>query len=373
MSRVRLLVTILPSMVAGGFLFASEFGHAEAGRDGALGFWPVSSDTATGSVILAQADPRPRRPRPPVPPAPPAPPAPPEPPDPPATRFGGAGGGAGAGAGAGAGSRRGRGHGMSVSIHDGKIEIDGIEDMVQDQLEGVLRVLDNLHDVPPDVRDRVKGRVKSVRDKLKVRLGRLKSMDLDKIGPEMERMGDEIEKDMEGLDNDLERLGDKMSKHFAEKFGKDFAKSFSGHVSGSDDSNDDSDDDSDDDDDKDAVALPQDSDTDMIDPADLRAKLGDLKNLKLNQKQKDKLAQLRLESDQQVASAKHELDEMSRKLRESLGDSAARESDIERQIDQISAREAVIRKARILAWLRARKVLDGDQRKLVEAAAKKTP
>ena len=44
MSRARtLFLTILPSAIAGGFLFASAFGHADSGRDGALGFWDRKS------------------------------------------------------------------------------------------------------------------------------------------------------------------------------------------------------------------------------------------------------------------------------------------------------------------------------------------
>jgi hypothetical protein len=264
---------------------------------------------------------------------------------------------------------------MSVSIHDGKIEIDGIEEMVQDQLDRVADVLDNLSDAPPDVRDRVKGRVKSVRDKLKLRLGKLKSLDLDKIGPEMERMGDDIEKDMEGLDKDLEQLGGKLGKHFAEKFGKDFARNFGpGHLPGNQyrDNSDDGDDDADDDDDdRAAVALPPNVDTDRVDPSDLRAAIADLKDLGLDQSQRELLAKLRADSDRRVADARRELEAMSDRLHDTLGNAGASEDDIARQIDLISQKEATIRKARILAWVKARAVLDGDQRKRVEAAAKK--
>ena len=266
---------------------------------------------------------------------------------------------------------------MSVSFHDGKIEIDGIEEMVQDQLDRVADVLDNLSDVPPDVRDRVKDRVKSVRDKLGARLGKLKSLDLDKIGPEMERMGDDIEKEMEGLDKDLEQLGGNLGKHFAEKFGKDFARNFGpGRVpafsSHDHDNSDDGDDDADDDGDRTAVTLPPGADTDMVDPSDMRAAIADLKDLSLGQGQREQLARLRADSDRQVAEARRELDAMSDRLHDTLGNVGASEADIAQQIELISQKEATIRKARILAWVRARAVLDGDQRKRVEAAAKKS-
>jgi hypothetical protein len=259
---------------------------------------------------------------------------------------------------------------VSVSIHDGKLEVDGIEEMVQDQLERVAGVLDNIPDLPPDVRARVKSRIRSVRNRLRVRLGELKSMDLDKIGPEMERMGDEIEKEMEGLDKELSQFGDQFGKNFAQKFGKDFAKSFGpNHVASGRDHDDSGDDDDDDDDgdDKDAVPMPPNTDAD---PSDPRAALPDLKDFVLDQAQKLQLAQLRAESDRQVADAKRELDAMSERLHDALGNSRADADDIARQIDMISRQEATIRKARILTWLKVRGLLDNDQRKKIEAAAK---
>jgi hypothetical protein len=263
---------------------------------------------------------------------------------------------------------------MSISIHDGKVEIDGIAELVQEQLEVVLRTLDSIPNVAPDVRERVKNRVRTVRDKLRVRLGRLKSMDYDKIAPEMERIGDEIEKDMEGLDKDLEQLGDKLAKHFAEKFSKDFSKDFAKSFGPGrpvrDNSDDDGDDDDDDDDD--AAALPPGTDSDVADPSDVSDKIAALKNLNLtlDQQQKQQLAKLRSESDQKVASAKRELEEMSSRLHDQLGDTSVKEADIERQIDRICEKEATIRKARITAWLRVRSLLRDDQRKMVEAATK---
>ena len=363
MSRVRtLFVTVLPSAIAGGFLFASAFGHAETGRD-ALGYWPVVSDTATGAVVVAQADPRPVPPRyrgGPVPPVPPAPPAPPVvgvpvPPPPPPPHHG-----------------RGR-HGVSVSIHDGKVEIDGIAELVETQLEAVGNLIDNLPDVPADVRGRVRSRIQSVRNKIHARIGRLKALDLDKLdrlGPEMERMGDEIEREMEGLDKELEQLGDKIGKGFAKKFGKDIARSFATPPSSHD--SDDADDDDDDDDDRGATVMPPGVDIDIPDPADLAPAIAALKGLTLDARQKEQLAKLRADSDGKVAAAKRDLEQMSNRLHDVLADGSASEDDIARQIDSISQKEATIRKARILTWVKARNLLRQDQRKMIEAAVKKS-
>ena len=371
MTRARtLFVTILPAAIAGGFLFASAFSRADAGR-GALGFWPAAADTASGSVLVAQADPRPAPRYRGLPPPPPAPPAPPMPPVP---------------------TRRSHGssHGMSVSIHDGKVEIDGIAELVQESLEKAADALDNLSDVPPDVRDQLKGRIRGMREKIRNRLGKLKSMDLDQIGPELERMGDEIEREMAGLDKDLAKLGDKVGKGFAKKFGKDFAKNF-GALPGMPgvpavpgmpgvptvrsgpgmphDPSDADDDDDDDDDDKDAVTVSPSIDIDM-DSSDMGPAIAALKGLSLSADQRKQLAQLRADTDSQVQRTKAELDDLSNRLHRTLGEASASEADIARQIDSISAKEAAIRKVRILAWVKARNLLKKDQRKQVEAAVK---
>jgi len=360
-SRARtLLVTILPSAIAGGFLFASAFGHAETSPDHARGSWSAAPD-ASGAVLLAQADPRPPR-YPGIPPVPPAPPA------------------------RSWDSRHHHGRGVSVSIHGGKVEIDGINELIENSLEGALTALDNLPDVSTETRVRLKDRIKAVRDRIKSRLSHLKSTDVDKLGREMERMGDEIEHEMEGLDQELSQLGDKIGREFARKFGKDFSKDFgkdwaksfgpgSGvtsvpsvpHGRDSDDEDDDEDDD-----DKDSVTLPPGVDSADADSADLAPAIAQLKGkLALDDAQRTQLARLRADSDTQVARAKHDLEQMSDRLHDALRDDSANEAEIARQIDSISEREATIRKARILTWIKARNVLRADQRRQVEDAVRR--
>jgi Spy/CpxP family protein refolding chaperone len=359
MSRARtLVVTILPSMVLGGFLFASQSGYAESGRDGVPGFWPASSDTAT-TVVVAQADPWAGRPRArvPTPPTAPVPPVPPAPPAPPSRKHG-------------------HNRGMSISIHDGKVQIDGIQEMVQEQLEAVMHMLDGIPNVPPEAREKLKGRVKAVKEKLKG-LDKLKSMDLDKIGPEMERMGDDIEKAMEGLDKDLEQLGDKIGKNLSDKLGRDFAKRVGPGpgrppIVDHSDSSDDADDESDDDDDDKDAGLPPSIMDDALDPSDVHDRIAALKALPLDPNQKAKLAKLRADSDQQIKTAKAQLEEMSSKLHTKLGDASASEGEISSLIDRISEKEATIRKVRILTYVKARKLFGPDQQKNIEAALKKS-
>jgi hypothetical protein len=357
-SRVRtLFALVLPSALAGGLLFASAFSRADAGSGGARGFWPAAADQAprTGRVLVAQAEPpappRHGAPVPAIPPMPPVPP-PPAPPPPPAHRG------------------HGHNHGVSVSIHGGKVEIDGIAELVQESLEKALETLDHLPDVPPDTRMRLRGRILGMRGKISARLGRLKSMDLDRLGPELERMGDEIERQMEGLDEELAQIGEKIGKGFAKKFGKDFAKSIGPGIPsvspGSHDADDDADDD-DDDDDRPAAVLPPAPGPDVGD-LDVGPAIAALKGLALDADQKAELARLRRDSDRQITAAKAELARMSSQLHDTLRDAEAKEADVAQQIEAISTKEAAIRKARILTWLKVRHMLHADQRRQVEEA-----
>jgi hypothetical protein len=199
-------------------------------------------------------------------------------------------------------------------------------------------------------------------------------MDIDKLGPEVERMGDEIEKAMEGLDKDLEHLGDKLGKNLSDKISRDFAKrGLPGRppvvIDHSDGNDDDADDDSGDDDDND-MGLPATAE-DALDPSDVRDRIAALKAVSLDPSQKAKLAKLRADSEAEIRSAQAERDEMSSKLHARLGDAAASEGEISSLIDRISAKEAAIRKARILTWVKARKLFNAEQQKKIEAALRK--
>jgi hypothetical protein len=63
---------------------------------------------------------------------------------------------------------------------------------------------------------------------------------------------------------------------------------------------------------------------------------------------------------------------MSNKLHTKLGEASANEEEISSLIDRISEKEAAIRKARILTWVKARKLFDRDQQKKIEAVVRKS-
>jgi hypothetical protein len=357
MTRARKLSIILPSLIGGVVLFASTFGRADDGRTVAA-FWPAADVT--------------------VRPAPPPPP--PRTPPPAGDPWGG-------------GShtshhRTTHKHGISVSISpDGKVQISGVQEMVAGQIEAVREMLRNNPSIPKDVRDRVLSRLDRVNGILDRRLGNLRATDIDQLGDQMSKMGDEIEKAMEGINDDLAKLGDQWGKDFADKFSKDWQKSFKKFNFGPDklkfkfkdkDNDSDSDNDngnSDDDNDSSAVVPPtpptppvpgMDSD----DPA-LRTAIADLGNLSLSRDQREQLRQLRVETDRQVEAARNAINQLSDSLSTALENPSVTDREIETFVNEISKQEAQLRKARILAWVKARRALDDDQRaRVVKAAAK---
>ncbi len=338
MSRINgLLTVIVPSMLAGGLMFNSALGHASAGGGEMFGFWPAASDVAapvTANPARTLPPPRPTRPTRPTPPAPVTPRTPGTPPRPPMPPQRGMGGG-----------------GVSVSIHNGKVQIDGLHHMVLAQLDRARDTLRNNPSIPKDVRDKILARLDKVRATVDKRLANIKVTDLDQLESEMEKMGEEIGQAMDGLDKDMDKLG----KDFAKQFGKNFTVNI------------DSDKNDDDDDNLGSIDTP---DVDADDD-DMKDAIKDLRDLALKPDQKDRINKLRADSDTSVAIAKKQIDELSAKLKAALANPATSDAEIGRYVDQISAQEATIRKARIVAWAQARRVLDDAQRKRVEDAATK--
>ncbi|HEY5934807.1 MAG TPA: periplasmic heavy metal sensor [Kofleriaceae bacterium] len=341
MSRLRTTFKIvIPSMLVGGLMFGFQFGHAAGGGDEVFGFWPATADV--GSTNAVPKPPKPPR-RGPMPPTPPTPPTP-------APHPHGAGGG------------------ISISVNGNKVQIHGIDAMVQGQLEAVRQMIRNNPNIPKDLRDKIFARMDKVKGIVDKRVKNLKVDDLDRLEEELEEMGQELEQAMEGLEEDLEKLGVKLGKDFAGKLGKagklkiDLGKNK--HLPDPD-----VDVDVDDDDDDDVDTIPMSPD---VDDEDMRDAIGDLKDLALSPNQKQRITKLAADSDRNVAEAKRQLDAKSDQLEAALANANTSDAAIARMVDEISAHEAAIRKARLLAWVNARRVLDDSQRKKIEAAAKRT-
>lgn len=316
MSRLHtMFAVVLPSMIAGGLLFNAA--RSQAASTDAEGFWPAP-------VVIAQADP-PKRP-PPAPPAPPAPKPPKAPPAPPAPPAGG----------------------VSVTINNGVVKVTGVQELVKAQLGAARVAITSNPRIPADVRAKILARIDKVGAAVDKRLANIKLTDLDKLDEEMEKMGEELEEALEGLDEDLDKLGD----HIGKDIKVDLGKLHFGH---------------DDDDDIDIPSPPDDD----ADDDDMREAISDLKDLALTSQQRDQITKLRADSDKQVAAAKKQIAELSGKLHTALGQPGVTDADITRLVDQISGQEATMRKARIVAWAQARRMLDAAQRKKIEDAAAK--
>lgn len=333
MSRVRtILTTVIPSMLAGGLLFGGAFGYAaaRAGDDPWAG-----DDTVGGSH-----DPAPARtaqaPTPPPAPLPPRMPAP---------------------------HPHGVGGGISVKIENGRVEIDGIDDMVLGQIDGVRDMLRSHPQLSDAARARALARLEKVRRTMSKRLAKIDGRNLDNLEEELEQMGEALEAEMEGLEDELEQLGDQigrdLSRDLSKKFGKfpgkfriDIDHPFARSPF-------------DDDDDHDDVL-----DTVVIDDLgdDVDVSVHDLRDLSLQPAQREALRKIVSDSDRTIATAKQQLDELSQRLETVLADPRASDADIARYVDQISAQEATVRKARLLAWVNARRLLDDGQRARIERA-----
>jgi Spy/CpxP family protein refolding chaperone len=224
--------------------------------------------------------------------------------------------------------------------------------MVLSQLDIARNAIRNQPGIPKDIRDKVLVRLDKARASVEKRMSNAKLDDLEKLGQEMEKMGEEIEQAMEGLEDDLAKLDVDLQQQLGKRLGNlqlDL--------------------DLDADDDRSGIPMPPGG----LDDDDLKDAMADLKDLALKPAQRDAIRKLRADSDKTVAAAKQQLDDASAKLRAALANPATSDADIARQVDQISAHEASIRKARLVAWNQARRVLDEAQRKrLQDAAQKKT-
>ena len=328
MSRARTLFSVvIPSMLAGGLLFGSAFTHADVGPDAGLGFWPAGA-------TVAQAPTPPHPPTPPTPPPatpakPPATPAPPKPPAPPAH------------------------HGVSVNIKDGKVDISGVDEMVNEQIDNAKKSIEQAP-LSADVKAKLLARLDKTKAIVKKRLKDTKNLSPEQMGEEMEKMGEEIGAEMEAFGKEMEKFGDMMDKQWG-------GSGVHVHSHGGDD-----------DDDDDSTGTPMAPDVSVdTDDEDIKDAIKDLGDLALKPAQRDAITKLRKDSDKTVADAKKQIDQLSTKLHDALGNHTITDADVAKYVDQISAQEAAIRKARLIAWVHARAVLDEAQRKKVEDAAAK--
>lgn len=249
---------------------------------------------------------------------------------------------------------------MSIRVHDGKVDIDGVDEAVQRELN---KAFDELHsslaqikDLPPPVRAKLEGKIIQLRSTVERRMANMHGMDLDRLGEEMGKMGEEIGKIAEQIGNEAAQAAQQQVEREVERGAGSHASGGHHHVDVQVDA---------DDADEDMGDGP-----DVDDDDDLGEAVRGLGDLKLAPDQHEKLARLRADSDRRVAAAKEALHAASKRLHDQIEHDAS-DDDIARSIDAVSHQEAEIRKARVLAWAGARRLLDEAQRKRIEAAAAK--
>jgi len=235
------------------------------------------------------------------------------------------------------------------------IQIDGLDDMINEHIDQALRSVSRDPNIPTAVRDKITKRLEKVKQKIRAKTAN------GKIDPDdFDDLGEEIGEEMEEFGKEMEKWGEEFGENMEKKFGGNHVKV---NVGVHDDDDDDRDDDHDDD------LGDFDLDDDDEDLADAMKDMGDLK---LAPAQRDQIKKLRQDSDAKVAAAKRDLDRASSQLQKQLENPATSEADIARSIDAVTQQEATIRKARILAWHNARRILDDSQRKKVEGAKHRT-
>jgi len=217
--------------------------------------------------------------------------------------------------------------------------------MIDSQIAGALSMVGSDQNVPPAVREKITKRLEKLRTKLKTKLGN------GQIDPEeMEELGDEISSEMEEFGHEMEAWGEKFGEDFEKHIKRGFGSNFHVQIGHDDDDVD--------------VSAPDFDDDDDVDDA-----VRDIGSLNLQPQQREQITRLRSDSDAKVAAAKRELDRASESLQRQLSNPSASDAEIARSIDAVAQQEAAIRKARILAWVKARRILDDAQRTKVEGAA----
>lgn len=252
-------------------------------------------------------------------------------------------------------------------------------DQARQQIDQARQQIVNDPNIPDAVRGKVLKRLDKALKAVEKKLGNLNfNGDWDAFGAQMEAFGESMSEAFDGMDGDFEDLGKDIEQEVAKAL-KGRMKHFKGgiHI--------DIDGDGDDDD---VMVLPVPPVPPMapmapmppmpptpghggvtIDMSDMDVAI-DLDALDLQGGQRTALRQLIEDEQRAVQPAEEQLAQLSEKLREALENDNVDEATINKYVDQMSEREAIIRKARLNAWAKARRLLDDDQRQQIQRAGR---
>ncbi len=232
--------------------------------------------------------------------------------------------------------------------------------------------------MPEKMRQKVLARLDRAAKLLDEHLANASAGDLDDLEREMEAMGEELEREMEAMAEELEELGDDWEAWapvIVNKVGS-WTGSWDGDVPEPPD-----------------APEPPDFDDDVVfvvPPVAPVAPVAPVPGLDLDLDDVDitidiDLGALRLSSDQLgqldvifdaeqdvVEPARAQIEDLSEELHDALAADQVDEARLARLVDEISEREAAIRKAQILAWAKSKRLLDAGQRDRIEKATVKS-
>jgi hypothetical protein len=233
--------------------------------------------------------------------------------------------------------------------------------------------------MPEKMRQKILARLDRAAKVLDEHLANATAGDMDDLEREMEAMGEELEREMEAMAEELAALGEDWEDWapvIVNKVGS-WTGSWDGDVPEPPEPPD-APEPPDFGDDVDVFVVPPvppvppvpglDLDLDDIDiTIDI-----DLGALKLSS---DQLGQLDIIFDAEqdvVEPAREQIEDLSEELHDALAADQVDEAKLARLVDEISEREAAIRKAQILAWAKSKRLLDAGQRDRIEKATVKS-
>lgn len=290
------------------------------------------------------------------------------------------------------------GNGDLISVKGNTVTFNGsaLASNVANGIASVRAAIGKDPSVPADVKASIQRRLDGVQKVLTARLANRNQFDLSKLDSEMDKLGKDIDAQLKGLDAELESYSKKYGKDFMNKFNFNWSKTLNkwqgawhnGNINADFDLTFDSpftskDDDNEDDSDADGAASRDPwahsakrtaivlDDLDELDDDDLADAVSDLRDLALDQTQREKLRQLRLTEQAATAAARSRLATAQKALHAELQKDAPSQSEVNRLVDDISAQEATMRRAQLTALLGAKQLLNATQNAKVKAAVQK--
>ena len=258
------------------------------------------------------------------------------------------------------------------------IAIRGARTVVDEKLAESRAQIASEQNIPPAVKAAVLRRLDEAKRMADQRMANFHASSMDDFGAQMDAIGNDIGAMMEGLGADMDKLAPQL-EHLGSELG-DGKRGFSFHFSHDDD--DDNADNNDPPEPPEPAEADDDSDSEVGNAPTSVPSIGntpgsmsvnvdhydvtmDPAALKLKPAQRDALRLVLADEQHIVEPASARLEIESRHLQDTLAAKVVDEAAAARFVDAMSAEEATIRRAKVAAWAKAKKILDDEQRTLL--------